>query len=660
MADAPESTRILEMQFAGTLVKHLGLQMYGGAVPAIAELVANSWDAEARNVWIDVPLDKPLDNETVIVVRDDGHGMSFDECNLEYLQVGRERRKTGGELSKGLKGAKRRLMGRKGIGKLAGFGIANTIRIRTVKGGRVVEFVMDYDDIVKNDKFVERYRPKILLDERTSDSDGTIVTLTNVKITRAVPKPAFLQSMQRRFAVYSDLFKVHICGDRITKTEAEFQFRFPPKPGTWHEEEVSGGGTIRWWIAFSKEPIPDEEARGVSILARGKLVQAPWFFGLSGGVYGQHGLQYMTGEVQADFLDDAEDLVATDRASVLWDHPRARVLQEWGQAKVKELLQEWVRLRTERKVEHLKKRTHLMERVAHFPPRERAELTKAISKLSEIPTLDDPRLEELVDFLIRAYESEHFMSLIRELNAASPEAQAEVLRLLTEWDVLEAIAQAQVVRGHLEIIDTFQKMVDKNVPEKPDLQNYLKRYPWLIDQTWTTLEHERRLETLLKNHFHRKGSKRKGAQRRVDFFCLADAGRVVVVEVKRPGESVGKEELRQLTDYVDWLKSRESQSNDPERGPRSVYGVLVAGTLASDAVAERDRLHPHNIFVRTWERLLQAAKDSHRDFFEVVKKRAPQEDPRIERLTIESPEEPNESSVRKRAGSWRASRKKRK
>ena len=44
------------MTLAGQLVKHLGLQMYSGAVPAIAELISNAYDAMARNVWITIRL----------------------------------------------------------------------------------------------------------------------------------------------------------------------------------------------------------------------------------------------------------------------------------------------------------------------------------------------------------------------------------------------------------------------------------------------------------------------------------------------------------------------------------------------------------------------------------------------------------------------------
>ncbi|HUS46541.1 MAG TPA: hypothetical protein VM098_00365, partial [Phycisphaerae bacterium] len=49
----------LVLTFAGNIVKHLGVQMYAGRpVPAIAELISNSWDADATNVDVRLPLDE--------------------------------------------------------------------------------------------------------------------------------------------------------------------------------------------------------------------------------------------------------------------------------------------------------------------------------------------------------------------------------------------------------------------------------------------------------------------------------------------------------------------------------------------------------------------------------------------------------------------------
>lgn len=84
--------RVYKTTVAGQLFKHLGLQMYSGAVPAISELISNAYDAMAGNVWIEIPTGHPIQQADKIVVKDDGHGMNFDDCNSLYLTVGRDRR----------------------------------------------------------------------------------------------------------------------------------------------------------------------------------------------------------------------------------------------------------------------------------------------------------------------------------------------------------------------------------------------------------------------------------------------------------------------------------------------------------------------------------------------------------------------------------------
>ena len=117
--------REYKMTVAGQLFKHLGLQMYSGADPAISELISNAYDAMAKNVWIVITTGRPIQQTDEVVVKDDGHGMSFEECNSLYLSVGRNRRSGASEWTKTYNGLKpRKVQGRKGIGKLAGFGIA--------------------------------------------------------------------------------------------------------------------------------------------------------------------------------------------------------------------------------------------------------------------------------------------------------------------------------------------------------------------------------------------------------------------------------------------------------------------------------------------------------------------------------------------------------
>jgi len=60
--------------------------MYQSPVAAMAELVANAWDADAEHVSVVLP--GSLGQVAEIVIADDGIGMTFEECQGRYLNVG--------------------------------------------------------------------------------------------------------------------------------------------------------------------------------------------------------------------------------------------------------------------------------------------------------------------------------------------------------------------------------------------------------------------------------------------------------------------------------------------------------------------------------------------------------------------------------------------
>lgn len=624
------------MKYAGGLIRHLGLQMYSGAVPAIAELISNSWDADATTVKIAMPLGESIRPDMEIRVEDDGHGMTFDEVNDLYLMVGRNRRRTGRTFTD--KG--RPVLGRKGIGKLAGFGIARLMEVWTVREGWLTAFEMDYEVMTSGGtaETPESYQPPILHDRAVTEDDpiqkGTLVVLKRLQLKNAINADRFRQSMSRRFSILSAGFEVDLNGDPLLHQEVELQFRFP-KEGE-EEVDVPGVGTIRWWAGFTAKPIKVDESRGIAVLARGKLAQAPFYFELSGGMQGQHGLQYLTGEVHADALDEDLDLVATDRASVRWEDPRAEPLLEWGQEKVRSLLREWSKLRQGRQRDRLRDTTKYMERIARFPEREQREILKAIEALARIETIDDERLDELVDILVRAFENDHFMSIIRSLRDATEAQQGEIVELIEEWDLIEALAAAQQVRGRVELIRTFRRMIEQKAREKPDMQDYVRDHPWLLDASWEMMVHERALDTVLAQQFEVSpepiDEDDGTGQRRLDFFVLGDSGTAVVVEVKRPGDLVGKAELEQLTDYVDYLRDWNEKSTGSRRKRARVIGCLVYSRMRDGMGSRVDRMRRDGIEVVTWEQLLETAERQHRDFLEVVKSRAPQDDPRLQAI----------------------------
>ena len=137
------------MTISRLTVDKLGVKLYDRVSAVIAEVVANSYDADATEVTIIAPMGQLMatkrggvlnDLGYQIEVHDNGCGMlvdeSINEVNDFYLKVGGERR---GDARRGdrSKVFKRRVMGRKGVGKLAPFGVCHQIEVITASGAKV-------------------------------------------------------------------------------------------------------------------------------------------------------------------------------------------------------------------------------------------------------------------------------------------------------------------------------------------------------------------------------------------------------------------------------------------------------------------------------------------------------------------------------------------
>ena len=166
------------MKIRRSIVDKLGVKMYDTISAVVAELVANAYDADAKNVEVRLPLNSVLARKEAdgtitgrsyeMVVKDNGHGMTPEEMDKFYLEIGADRRKDEAWGDKSRKYG-RPVMGRKGIGKLSAFGICRKIEVRsaggekTEKGYEVAHIIMDYDEILEESE--EKYHPEPGLDD---------------------------------------------------------------------------------------------------------------------------------------------------------------------------------------------------------------------------------------------------------------------------------------------------------------------------------------------------------------------------------------------------------------------------------------------------------------------------------------------------------------
>jgi hypothetical protein len=612
-------TRDFEMTVQGRLLSHLGVQLYQTRPAAIAELVANAWDACAKTCLITVPEtpEEYAKDCATVIVDDDGLGMKEEEVESKYLKLSRNRRlEDSGAVRRsfGKTTITRSVLGRKGIGKLAGFGIARVVRVQTWTSAvrTATEFTMDSQEL----EIPDGASGKVTIPGKTGlripdlgFASGTRVILENLFAATALDPELLRISLGRRFSrkILGEM-TVTVNGVPISEPPEWTNLSLREPAEDFQTVKLDDGNEIRYWLGFSEKPIRPLDAAGVVILVRGKVAQATPFWFLAETGTKQFSFRYLTGVVEADYLDagvnedpDQADVISTDRQKIRWDHQRARSLLEWGNQTVRTLVSRWEGPSGESITNLLDTDPRLAERVGNLEPNERAKVQR-MAKIVAAAETPDARAAELLDTLVRAFEFRQFYDVISQIEgrADDPDQFVHLIDNLRNWQVLESRALLEIVSGRLRIVDKFERMLVEKAPERAakvgaeNLHDLLASHPWILNPDFVVLAEERTIrKTLLKSEGISTSDKR-----RIDFLALSrDRERLVVIEIKAPSHPVTLDEMQRLVTYLDTYRNA-SYSN--------VAGVLIANAFAPNQATVKS--FRNQFQMTSWKKIFHAAR----------------------------------------------------
>ena len=633
MSDVTTRTDPYTMKFDVGTIKHLGLQMYSTLPQVIGELVANGWDANATKVEITIP-DTRIDEQTSeIIIRDNGIGMSDEDVREKYLRVGRDRREK--ELSDETPPPlKRKIMGRKGIGKFSAFGIAKEIAVESVKNGEVSRFRMNYDKLLEKEEEREIEFPSLPpTDDVTVGTKITLRYITKFK-TRKIRIDQIRQRLARRFSVIGaqERFEVVINGipispeDRNLKLLLDKDMNGDPYLWEYDEKEIEQNTdrTVSGWIGALKRTDSEDDGidRGIVLMARGKLVQEPFIFNAVVGQ--QFALSYLIGELHVDFVDEEEDTIGTTRNSLVWDIDANATLLEWGKEQVKRIAREWSDRRSadnERKLQEnelyrkFQEQSGKIDKKREFKQADQLVRQMIRRALDKNPTADVEQFEPIIQMFLDFWEFDSFREMAEDLTEVDLQDTEKMIDLFREWEILEAKEMARVTEGRITTIKKLQNLIDSNALEVPTLHNYLKEFPWVIDPRWTMVDDEVRYSDLLNNEFPIKGDERE-ENKRIDFLCVRESTNLVVVEIKRPQSKVSRKEIDQIEEYVLFMRDYVKRTSDPNYSLKEVVGYLLCGDLVDTPYVREKRviLEGAQIYIRRYADLLGMVERAHAEF----------------------------------------------
>ncbi len=666
------------MNISRRTVDKLGVKLYDRASAVVAELVANAYDADAEEVRVKIPLATLLGNvrtnkeegtveskscgygqenirEEVIEVIDNGHGMDPTEANEHFLVVGKDRRESDiqGPFSRV---KERAVTGRKGIGKLAPFGICNRIEVRssggteTPQGYLTSHFILNYEEIIQDTE--DPYYPKRGDEDRTySNTPGTVIRLTSFHRKRVPDEDTFLRQLARRFGARQTDFQILV--EDIKDPDSKCIKTVEPLNIPVVEETridvgqipvVTDDGVklqVSGWVGMAKKGYKHEELAGVRLYARKKIVGSTRDFGLMSGFTGENTLRsYLVGEIHAEWLDEdvGEDLIRTDRQDILWESDRGQALSRWGQDLLKQLGT------LTRKPRRDNVRTRFLE-IAQVEQRAREMYTdesiidsaldlagKIGGFAAEDELSDEEYINGLREVILTVAPHQALMEAFREFrNRIDPEITSfdSLSVLFDKTRVAELASYSQIVAERVAIIKELREVVDAVSPER-NLQDLVSKAPWIIEPTWTVLTANQTLRTFAQS-FESHWNSQHGeeltisighAGKRPDFTALEVGSRLRVVELKRPGHKFGGEDMLRLQNYIDALREYFDQhATIREAFPHGWQIDLVVDEITlTDTfhkVAFNQYIEHRNVVQLTWNDFISRAERANEEFLKI-------------------------------------------
>jgi len=628
----------LKLKFDIGIIELLGDQLYTQLPAVLSEYISNSYDADATEVTIIVDVVDDGRIKTDITIKDNGIGIADEDddkilgINNKYLKVGRRRRRA--DNSSLSKIYKRKLQGKKGIGKLAGFGITKKIEISTISDNILNTFVLDYDDMHEVGAEEEYFPEHTDINKPTDILHGTSIKLCEIFRKNEIDLSSLVIGLVKRNKIFDDNFKVtlikNINGlEEVEKividnemylrsikevNQTQFEWSIPEKL----EELKLDQNIIKYFndnhiigkIWTSTTPLKKDN-QGIILYANGRLCQDNSTFNERAN---DNFYQYMYGYLEVDFIDaDIEnDNISTARDSLVWENPVSQELKSMIDEAIKKIQIDWRNLRKNDKKEKLKKVVDMdIDRwLEELPKSERVTASKLVNTIIEDSSIDNDKAKEYIGYVEDMYSFSTFKNLAAEIVSVEDFNIANTLKLVKDWKFIEAKELAKVSEGRIKTIDSFEKMIIENKSERDVIQPFIEEFPWLLDPKLISFEREVTYLKLLKENCD-DSNLGDESNRRIDFLTSMSDNMLYIFELKRPNLKVKTDYVTQVYDYESFIHKVNPNIN--------VKTFLVTNNCEIERTAQSmiDSAVKTNKFeIKTYTELLSAARSYHKEIIE--------------------------------------------
>jgi hypothetical protein len=211
MTSEPFQTLTLLPSFGPTFMEDHARRVVGDPRIALAEIIANSWDAGADRVDVTWPQEAVPD---LVEIVDNGTGMTYEQFTHRWLQLNYNRTAEQGEVvafPTGNHSSHRKSFGRNGKGRHSAFCFANTYNVETWRDGEANRFLVEHTTSITN-------MPYMVTHIGRTDKAGHGTRISAELVRNYLPVPDVRDLIGSKF-VTDPTFVVYVNGELVDFTD---------------------------------------------------------------------------------------------------------------------------------------------------------------------------------------------------------------------------------------------------------------------------------------------------------------------------------------------------------------------------------------------------------------------------------------------------------
>jgi hypothetical protein len=511
-------------------------ETYRSIEEAAKELIDNSYDADSENVDIILPDD--LTPNPIITIKDNGSGMKEKEVRNEYLNIANSRTSRKGSISY-LK--KRKVKGRKGIGKFAGLMVATQMKVETFAAGKKTIIIINKDELAKAGYDLEKVPLPISVEDCDESLHGTTITLEGLNQNLNYPNPDRLKELLIRDYGRDNDFSITINGENIGVLDLQ---------GKSYSEriELLDGKMATLNYTITEKPV---KQAGIVIRVNNKIIGRPQNFLIEDEIIPKKLQNRVYGEL---ICDDLEDDLTADFGAVIDNSKLYQKVTAETTEKLKSAVDEV--FVTDMKMARARYQRKINKELEKLPEYKQPFAKKALYKvLEKFYGETEDRINTVISVTVSAMEKDHYWDIIQNIQDTRDGDIEKFADALSEFGLLEMSIVTSQALNRLRFLDELNILVENPKTLERTIHKAFENNTWLLGDDYSVIFSDTGMKQAIEKVLNKK-YKGDDPDKRPDLLFGRNLSRqLCLIEFKRPSFTLTRDTEKQAIEYLDDLNT---------------------------------------------------------------------------------------------------------